>query len=130
MEARMISRLRLACVGLLVAGVALASAAGAQERVYDRKDKDITLPKVVKNVNANYTKEAMEARIEGTVTMSVVIQNDGKVGEVNVTGSLDRQFGLDDAAVKAMKQWEFAPGTREGKPVAVRVDVEMKFYLK
>ena len=126
----MITRLRLACVGLLVAGVALASVAGAQERVYDRKDKDITLPTVVKNVKANYTKEAMEARIEGTVWLSAVVQTDGKVGEVTVTGSLDKQFGLDAAAVDAMKQWEFTPGTKEGRPVAVRVEVEMTFHLK
>jgi TonB family protein len=52
------------------------------------------------------------------------------VGEVKVTGSLDKQFGLDAAAVDAMKQWEFTPGTKEGRPVAVRVDVEMTFHLK
>ena len=126
----MISRLRLLSVGFVMAGVALATVAGAQERVYDRKDQDIKLPTVVKNVKANYTKEAMEARIEGTVWLSVVVENDGKVGEVKVTGSLDKQFGLDDAAVNAMKQWEFTPGTREGRPVAVRVDVEMTFHLK
>jgi protein TonB len=123
-------RLRLACLGLVIGGVALASVAGAQERVYDRKDQDIKLPTVVKSVKASYTKEAMEARIEGTVWLSVIVQNDGKVGEVKVTGSLDKQFGLDDEAVKAMKQWEFTPGTREGRPVAVRVDVEMTFHLK
>jgi TonB family protein len=126
----MISRLRLAWAGLVVAGVAVAAVAGAQDRVYDRKDKDIQLPTVVKNVKANYTKEAMEARVEGTVWLSAVVQSDGKVGEVKVTGSLDKQFGLDDAAVNAIKQWEFTPGTREGRPVAVRVDVEMTFHLK
>jgi periplasmic protein TonB len=72
----------------------------------------------------------MEARIEGTVTMSTIVESDGKIGEITVTQSLDKQFGLDDAAVKALKQWEFRPGTKDGKPVAVRVDVEMSFHLK
>jgi hypothetical protein len=29
-----------------------------------------------------------------------------------------------------MKQWEFKPGTKDGKPVGVRVEVKMKFTLK
>ena len=32
--------------------------------------------------------------------------------------------------MKAMKLWEFKPGQRDGKPVAVRVDVNIKFTLK
>ena len=126
----MISSLRIGSAAIVIAAVAFASIVGAQERVYDRKDNDDTLPKVVKDVKANYTKEAMQARIEGTVTMSVIVQADGKVGEVTVTESLDKQYGLDTAAVNAIKQWEFNPGTKEGKPVAVRVDVEMSFHLK
>ena len=126
----MISSLRIGSATMVIAAIAFASSVGAQERVYDRKDKDVTLPKVVKDVKANYTKEAMQARIEGTVTMSVIVQDDGKVGEVTVTESLDQQYGLDAAAVNAIKQWEFNPGTKEGKPVAVRVNVEMSFHLK
>jgi TonB family protein len=121
---------KAACAALVLAAVAMTSVARAQERVYDRNDQDVTLPKVVKSVKANYTKEALQAHIEGTVTMSVVVQNDGKIGEVTVTQSLDTVYGLDDAAVTAIKQWEFAPGTKDGKPVAVRVDVEMSFHMK
>ena len=35
-----------------------------------------------------------------------------------------------NAAVQAMKKWEFEPGTKEGKPVDVLVSVEMTFNLK
>lgn len=37
---------------------------------------------------------------------------------------------LDDKAVAALKQWEFEPGQREGKPVAVRITVDMHFVLR
>jgi len=47
-----------------------------------------------------------------------------------VTKSLDQKYGLDDQAVTAMKKWQFKPGTKDGKPVAVRVTVEMTFKLK
>ena len=49
---------------------------------------------------------------------------------MDVTQSLDKKYGLDDQAVKAMKQWSFKPGTKDGKPVTVRVDVQMSFTLK
>ena len=37
---------------------------------------------------------------------------------------------LDDKAVAALKQWKFEPGQREGKPVAVRITVDMTFTLR
>ena len=49
---------------------------------------------------------------------------------MKVRTSLDSKLGLDEQAVSAMKQWLFTPGLREGKPVAVRIQVEMTFALK
>jgi len=43
---------------------------------------------------------------------------------------LDTQHGLDDEAVKALKQWRFSPGTKDGKPVPVVVELEMTFTLR
>jgi Gram-negative bacterial TonB protein C-terminal len=47
-----------------------------------------------------------------------------------ITFPLDDKYGLDEQAVTAMKKWVFKPGTKDGKPVAVRVDVEMSFRLR
>jgi periplasmic protein TonB len=88
------------------------------------------MPRVLKEVKPDYTPEAKKQRIEGLVAMSVVVKEDGTVGDVEVTRSLDKKFGLDEQAVIAMKKWRFKPGARDGKPVAVRVDVEMTFALK
>jgi TonB family protein len=49
---------------------------------------------------------------------------------VKVKQSLDAVYGLDEEALKAMKQWQFKPGTKNGEAVAVRVDVKMRFTLK
>ena len=53
-----------------------------------------------------------------------------RAGDVSVTRSLDSVHGLDCEAVKAMKQWEFKPGTKDGTPVAARVSVRITFELK
>ena len=101
----------------------------AQETIYT-PGNGVTLPKLVKEVHPEYTQEAKDAHIEGTVGLSTVVLADGSVGDVKVTRSLDTTYGLDDQAVKAMKQWTFEPGTKDGKAVAVRVSVNLTFTLK
>ncbi|HUE86531.1 MAG TPA: energy transducer TonB [Vicinamibacterales bacterium] len=101
------------------------------ERVYKPgQDAGITLPRVVREVKPHYTPGAMRAKIQGTVWMTVVVLASGAVGDVTVVKSLDEEHGLDQQAVDATRQWEFEPGTREGKPVPVEVTIEMTFTLK
>jgi periplasmic protein TonB len=89
-----------------------------------------TMPTVIREVKPVYTPEAKQQGIQGTVELSVIVNDDGTVGEVKVTKSLDDKYGLDEQAVIAMKKWQFKPGTKDGKPVAVQVTVEMSFKLK
>jgi protein TonB len=98
-------------------------------RIY-RPGGGVKPPRLVSDVKPQYTPEAMDARIQGTVRLEAVVLDSGQVGDVEVTQSLDTVYGLDAEAVKAMRQWQFEPGTKDGKPVAVRVEVEMSFTLK
>ena len=43
--------------------------------------------------------------------------------------SLDQRYGLDDAAVAAVKKWQFAAGTKDDVAVPVVVEVEMAFAI-
>jgi protein TonB len=109
--------------------LAAAGIARAQEIVQGPR-AGVTMPMVLREVKPDYTPEAKKAGVQGLIEMSVVVKDDGTVGEVTVTKSLDQKYGLDDQAVIAMKKWLFKPGTKDGKPVAVRVNVEMTFTLK
>jgi TonB family protein len=114
-------------VALLVLGGFLATARG--QEIF-RPGNGVTLPVVVTEVKPDYTPEAKAARIQGTVLIDTVVLADGHVGDVQVARSLDAKFGLDQQAVDAAKQWMFKPGTKDGKPVAVRVTIELTFTLK
>jgi TonB family protein len=117
-------------VAFLVIGVMTASSLWAQE-VFSPRHEGVTPPKAVRMVGAEYTAKAAAARIGGTVTMDAVILQDGTVGEVAVTESLDASLnGLDDQALNALKKSEFEPGTKDRKAVAVRVTVRTTFTLK
>jgi TonB family protein len=129
----------LACVmGGAIAGAVVAlplgwpigEAAVHAQQVVDGKDPRVTLPKVVSEVKPQYTPEAMQARIEGTVIMKAVIRTDGTPTDIEITRSLDSRYGLDKQSVTALSQWRFEPGLKDGKPVPVLVTVEMQFRLK
>ena len=77
-----------------------------------------------------YTFEAMRARIQGSVTMDVVVGIDGRVTDVRVVGSLDDRYGLDDEAVKTARRWTFRPGRLvSGRTVPVRITLILEFIL-
>jgi TonB family protein len=78
----------------------------------------------------NYTPDAMRGRIQGTAWVAAVVLADGTVGEAHNVRSLDSAFGLDEEAIKAVKQWRFRPGTRFGKPVPVQVVIEVSFTMR
>lgn len=98
-----------------------------QEPVYKPGD-GITLPRVIKEVKPRYSPSALKAKVQGTVWLRAVVQSDGMVGDVQISRSLEES--LDAEAIQAAKQWEFTPGTREGKPVAVEITIELTFTLK
>ncbi len=87
----------------------------------------VTAPRPYDTREPPYTTEARLAKVHGTVVLSIVVGADGLVSDVRVTRPLDK--GLDEQAVETVKTWKFHPALRNGKPVAVRVIVEVSFRL-
>ena len=83
-------------------------------------------PKLRKQVAPRYTPDAMRARLQGTVVVEAVILEDGTVGRARIKESLDDRLGLDQAALDAVGQWAFEPGTFEGAPAPVLVTLKLE----
>ncbi|HPR17049.1 MAG TPA: energy transducer TonB [Candidatus Cloacimonadota bacterium] len=87
-------------------------------------------PFVIRRVPPTYSDFAKKSGIQGDVWLEVEVFTDGSVGAIEVKQSLmSGSNGLDDAAIKAVKQWEFSPATSGGKPVACWVTFPVGFYL-
>jgi protein TonB len=56
-----------------------------------------------------------------------VIDASGNVADVEVVRPVDR--GLDESAAQTLRTWKFEPATKDGKPVPVKVVVEVSFRL-
>jgi periplasmic protein TonB len=95
-----------------------------------RPGNGVETPRLLREVKPQYTAQAMRAKIQGEVLLECVVQPDGSVGNIKVVRSLDSAFGLDQEAIKAARQWRFAPGTRKGEPVAVLVTIQIAFTLR
>lgn len=87
-------------------------------------------PVALRRVPPKYPDFARNSGIEGDVILEVEVFEDGSVGAINVLKSLlPGPGGLDEAAIKAVKQWEFQPAKSGGKPVAVWVSFPVLFTL-
>jgi TonB family protein len=100
----------------------------AQDRQIHRvSEPGVNAPKVVYKVDPNYTQEARDAKIEGTVVVNVEVHPDGKAHNLRVERTLDP--GLDQKALDAISAWRFQPATKNGKPIAVKATIEINFKL-
>ena len=90
----------------------------------------VSAPRLVHEVKPGYTSEAMRARIQGLVRLQAIVLPDGSVGTMKIVRSLDDMFGLDEEALKTVRQWRFQPGTLAGRAVPVLIEVELRFTLR
>jgi TonB family protein len=88
----------------------------------------LVVPVPVHKQTPLYSAEAMRRTIQGRIGVDIVVGVDGTVEDARISESLDKTFGLDDAALAAARQWTFEPGTLEGKPV--RVLTQLYFDLR
>ena len=94
-----------------------------------RPGNGVTPPTLISQVRPNYTSEAMQRKIEGTVVLELIVGADGSPYDVRVVRSLDAH-GLDEEAVRAAQQWRFNPGRFGETPVDVLVRLVIDFHIR
>lgn len=96
------------------------------ERVWD-VGGDVSPPRAQYTPDPEYSEPAREAGLQGSTTLSLVLNSDGKPADIRIVKPLG--MGLDEKAVEAVSTWEFAPAQKDGHPVAVRMNVQVTFRL-
>ena len=84
-------------------------------------------PRLLSRIQPEYSEEARKARLNGSISLSLMVQPDGTPADVRVIRPLG--LGLDEKAIAAVSQWRFQPGTKNGATVAVKATVEVSFRL-
>jgi protein TonB len=87
----------------------------------------VSSPVAIYKVEPEYSEEARKAKFQGTVVLSIIIDEKGTPTNFKVVRPLG--LGLDEKAIEAVQKWRFRPGMKEGRPVAVIATVEVNFRL-
>lgn len=82
-------------------------------------------PKMLGKVTARRTEIARRVGLQGTVILEVVVDSEGCVRNPRVLKGLP--FGLNEAAVAAVRSWAFEPARFQGRPVAVYYVIPVSF---
>jgi protein TonB len=91
-----------------------------------RVGSGISAPRQIKKVNPVYPSAAQRERVQGVVILEAIIGTDGKVTDARVLRSVPL---LDQAALDAVKQWEYTPTLLDGKPVPLVMTVTTNFTM-
>ena len=84
------------------------------------------MTRLIRRVDPEYPDAAMTQRVEGPVVLDVQVLNDGTVGDIQL---LSGNPLLAEAAVKAVKQWQYQPFAAPGGAGGSQVQVTVKFSL-
>ena len=116
-------------ITILFAACAFASGpkqTGAQSPAYDSL---VVMPTPILSPAPAYPEHARKKSIQGTVWLQVKVSAEGKVKNARVMKNSTKSSELEDAALAAVKKWEFKPATKNDKPVEVTVTIPFQFKL-
>lgn len=114
-------------VGGVVGGLPEAPPPPPPPQAPVRVGGNIRPPTKVRDVKPVYPSIAQSARVQGVVIIEATIGPDGKVKDARVLRSIPL---LDQAALDAVRQWEFTPTLLNGVPVPVIMTVTVNFTLQ
>jgi protein TonB len=87
----------------------------------------VSAPILTFSVEPEFSEEARKAKAAGNVLVELIVDPQGRPQNVHVIRPVG--MGLDEKAVEAVKQYKFKPAMEAGKPVAVKLDVDVEFQI-
>ncbi|HXX25016.1 MAG TPA: M56 family metallopeptidase [Terriglobia bacterium] len=88
---------------------------------------DVKAPVPIYKPEPPYTPQARKDKLQGTVVTAAMVDASGNVIGVKLVRGVGE--GLDESAIGTLRTWKFKPATKKGKPVPVRVIVEVSFRV-
>jgi TonB family protein len=88
---------------------------------------EISGPVPLQKVDPKYPPTLISERVTGEVILYAVIRRDGSVDSIQLVRGIDAQ--LDANAIRALRQWKFRPGAKQGTPVELEAIVHIPFRL-
>lgn len=102
--------------------------AGGERRPLPSLPAGATAPVLARRVDPVYPEMAKKLRLNGDVTLRLVVEADGKTSRIEVVSGGKAGFG--EAAADAVRKWVYKPAVADGRPVAVWKIVRVRFAIE
>jgi len=76
-------------------------------------------PKITRSVNPAFPPMAQRMNASGSVTVTVLVSENGDIIDAKITKPSGSKYGFDEAAMDAARKYKFSPGTKSGKRIRV-----------
>ena len=99
--------------------------------IYNSWERDLVLPmRLESSADPEYPELGVVSRTGGMVILQAVVDETGRVVELKILRAPVPDVGFSQAALDAVAAWRYRPGTVNGRPVAVRMTVQVEFSLE
>jgi TonB family protein len=86
-------------------------------------------PSVKKKVDPKFPNQTLTQRVEGPITVEVVVGKDGRLRSPRIIDTMGAPM-LAYATAEALRQWEFTPATADGQLVDSRYRLTMNYKVR
>ncbi len=100
---------------------------GADNTHHAQQSAELSGPVPLQKVDPKYPPTLITERVTGEVILYAVIRRDGSVDSIQLVRGIDEQ--LDANAIRALRQWKFLPGAKQGMPIELEAIVHIPFRL-
>lgn len=112
-----------------VVAMTVAAASSGQTEQTSSTGRDVVSASTLKRTHTiNPTWPESAAGVEGWVMLRFTLLPNGTVTDIEVAESHPAGV-FDTSAVDALRQWQFEPVERDGKKIAQRAEIRMKYAL-
>jgi len=84
-------------------------------------------PRLIKQIEPTYTDAARRQRFQGQSLIHLTITPEGHLDDIFLVNAAG--LGLDEEAVNAVRQYVFAPASRNGTPIACQINININFRI-
>ena len=121
-------RVQVLSLALMISTTVAAASAGPTEHTSSTDQDVVSASTLSRTYTVTPTWPESAGGVEGWVLLRFTVLPNGTVTDVVIQES-DPAPVFEASAVEALRQWKFEPVERDGKKIAQRAEIRMKFAL-
>lgn len=99
-------------------------------REYGENEPGVEIPVIITKAPPKYPEQARKKKLTGQVIIGLLVDREGSPTNLQILRVIEPGVGFEEAALAAVQQWRYRPGTFQGEVVPVRMTTVLEFIMK